>query len=65
MKRKDYMDELKKASPAELTEKLRAAKEELFKLRCKQAVNQLTQSHMLRKIRRDVARINTVLNAGR
>lgn len=65
MKRKDVMKDLKKAAPAELKEKIRAAKEELFKLRCKQSVNQLNQGHMLRKVRREIARISTVLNTSK
>jgi large subunit ribosomal protein L29 len=45
----------------ELTERLGEAKEELFNLRFQMATNQLDNTTRLREVRRDVARIATVM----
>ena len=45
----------------ELAEKLDEAKEELFNLRFQMATNQLDNTARLRQVRREVARINTVI----
>lgn len=45
----------------ELKEKLAAAKEELFNLRFQVATNQLDNTARLRAVRREVARIATVM----
>ncbi len=45
----------------ELREKLAESKEELFNLRFQLATNQLDNTARLRQVRRDIARISTVM----
>ena len=53
--------ELRNNSYAELSELLDEAKEELFNLRFQLATNQLDNTTRLREVRRDIARIRTVM----
>ena len=53
--------DLRGLDASELTEKLDEAKEELFNLRFQMATNQLDNTSRLRHLRREVARINTVI----
>ena len=53
--------ELRELDAAELAEKLDEAKEELFNLRFQLATNQLDNTARLRQVRREVARISTVI----
>jgi large subunit ribosomal protein L29 len=53
--------ELRELTDAELTEKLREFKEELFNLRFQSATGQLTNNRRLRVVRQEIARIYTVL----
>ena len=55
--------ELNTKTPAELREQLVALKKEAFNLRFQQATGQLENTARVRIVRRDVARIKTVLNA--
>jgi large subunit ribosomal protein L29 len=55
--------ELKAKTPDELRDALLALKKEAFNLRFQQATNQLENTARMRAVRRDVARIMTVLNA--
>ncbi|KEP70733.1 50S ribosomal protein L29 [Thioclava sp. BHET1] len=54
--------ELKAKTPDELKDQLVSLKKEAFNLRFQQATGQLENTARMRKVRRDVARINTVLN---
>ncbi|MFQ5947354.1 MAG: 50S ribosomal protein L29 [Acidimicrobiia bacterium] len=54
-------EELRNLPYSELSEKLDEAKEELFNLRFQLATNQLDNSSQLRRVRRDIARIQTVM----
>jgi large subunit ribosomal protein L29 len=54
-------DELRSSSPEELTSKLAEAKEELFNLRFQSATGQLESHGRLRAVRKEIARIYTVL----
>ena len=54
--------ELRELTDDELTEKLRESKEELFNLRFQMATGQLDNNRRLRTVRREIARIYTVLN---
>jgi len=54
--------ELRELTNEELTEKLREAKEELFNLRFQMATGQLDNNRRLRVVRREIARVYTVLN---
>ncbi len=53
--------ELRELDADELAEKLDEAKEELFNLRFQMATNQLDNTARLREVRREVARISTVI----
>ena len=54
--------ELKAKTPAELREQLLALKKEAFNLRFQQATGQLENTARMRIVRKEVARIKTVLN---
>jgi len=53
--------EMRDLTYEELTEKLDEGKEELFNLRFQMATNQLDNTARLRQVRREVARIATVM----
>jgi large subunit ribosomal protein L29 len=53
--------ELRSSTPEELTSKLAEAKEELFNLRFQSATGQLENHGRLRAVRKEIARIYTVL----
>jgi len=53
--------ELRKKSDTELNEELLALMREQFNLRMQKGSGQLTQNHQLKGVRRDIARIKTVL----
>ena len=63
MKSKNYLDGLKKKSASELSEELVNAKKELFNLRFQNATNQLDNTSKIREVRRNIARIETLLQA--
>ena len=53
--------ELRETADEELVSKLRDAKEELFNLRFQVATGQLDNNRRLQTVRRDIARIYTVM----
>jgi large subunit ribosomal protein L29 len=53
--------ELKAKTPDQLRDQLVALKKEAFNLRFQAATNQLTNTSRIGKVRKDVARIRTVL----
>ncbi|MBO4445362.1 MAG: 50S ribosomal protein L29 [Clostridia bacterium] len=53
--------ELKKLSAAELDAKLLELKDELFKLRFQQAINQLDNPMRIKAVKKDIARVKTVI----
>lgn len=53
--------ELRDLSVEELQTKLRELKEELFNLRFQLAVNQLENSNRLGAVKKDIARVSTVI----
>ncbi len=61
MKSNKYVEELKAKSAAELNEELVAAKKELFNLRFQNATNQLDNTGRIKEVRRNIARIQTVI----
>ena len=61
MKIKNYVEDLKTKSAAELQEELVAAKKELFNLRFQNATNQLDNTARIKEVRRNIARIQTVI----
>ena len=52
--------ELKKLSVSELDAKLKELKDELFKLRFQQAINQLDNPMRISAVKKDIARVLTV-----
>ena len=63
MKINKYVEDLKTKSAAELNEELVAAKKELFNLRFQNATNQLDNTSRIKEVRRNIARIQTVITA--
>ena len=63
MKTKKYVEDLKSKSAAELAQELVAAKKELFNLRFQNATNQLDNTARIKEVRRNIARIQTVIAA--
>ena len=53
--------EIRELSNAELNEKLTELKEELFNLRFQHATNQLENPMRMKEVKKDIARIKTVL----
>ncbi len=54
--------ELREKTPDQLREDLAALKKEAFNLRFQQATGQLENTARMRSVRRDIARVMTVLN---
>ena len=61
MKSKKYLEELKGKDIKTLNEDLTAAKKELFNLRFQNATNQLDNTARIGEVRRNIARIQTVI----
>lgn len=61
MKTNKYVEDLKTKSAAELAEELVAAKKELFNLRFQNATNQLDNTARIKEVRKNIARIQTVI----
>ena len=61
MKTNKYLETLRAKSAVELNEELVAAKKELFNLRFQNATNQLENTGRIKEVRRNIARIQTVI----
>ena len=61
MRSNKFVEELKAKSAAELSQELVAAKKELFNLRFQNATNQLDNTARIKDVRRNIARIQTVI----
>ena len=61
MKSKKYVEDLMTKSAAELKDELVAAKKELFNLRFQNATNQLDNTSRIKEVRKNIARISTVI----
>ena len=61
MKITKYVEDLRTKSLAELNDELVAAKKELFNLRFQNATNQLDNTSRIKEVRRNIARIQTVI----
>jgi len=55
-------NELRQKSSAELAEELLQLRREQFNLRMQQATGQLARSDQYRRVRKDIARVKTVMN---
>ena len=62
MKTRDFVEDLRSKSAAELNDELVAAKKELFNLRFQNATNQLDNTSRIKEVRRNIARIQTVIS---
>ena len=63
MKSNTYVNDLMKKSSADLEKALVDAKKELFNLRFQNATNQLDNTARIREVRKNIARIQTVMTA--
>ena len=61
MKTNKYVEDLKVKTAAELNEELVAAKKELFNLRFQNATNQLDNTARIKEVRKNIARIQTII----
>jgi large subunit ribosomal protein L29 len=53
--------EIRDLAPAEITTKLRETREKLLQLRLRRQTGQVEKTHELRTLRKDVARLETIL----
>jgi ribosomal protein L29 len=53
--------EVREMTPDELNAKLKELKNELFRLRFQHAINQLDNPHVIADVKKDIARVMTVL----
>ena len=56
-----YIEELRSQSVADLNAQLVEAKKELFNLRFQNATNQLTNTSRIKEVRKNIARIQTII----
>ena len=61
MKKRAYIKELNAKDDNALTEELINAKKELFNLRFQHATNQLDNTSRIKEVRRNIARIQTLI----
>ncbi len=61
MKTSKYLEELKSLTVADLQSQLVDAKKELFNLRFQNATNQLDNTARIKEVRKNIARIQTVI----
>jgi large subunit ribosomal protein L29 len=57
------IDEVRGMTPDQLTEALTNLKKEQFNLRFQAATGQIEKTHRVNEVRKDIARIKTVLSA--
>ena len=61
MKTNEFVKDLNTKSAAELNDELVAAKKELFNLRFQNATNQLDNTSRIKEVRKNIARIQSVI----
>ena len=61
MKTNEFVKDLNTKSAAELNDELVAAKKKLFNLRFQNATNQLDNTSRIKEVRKNIARIQTVI----
>ncbi len=61
MKTSKYLEELRTQSVTDLQAQLVEAKKELFNLRFQNATNQLDNTGRIREVRKNIARIQTII----
>jgi large subunit ribosomal protein L29 len=57
------IDDVRRLSADELTDQLLSLKKEQFNLRFQAATGQLEKTHRVEEVRRDIARVKTILRA--
>ena len=57
------LDEIRELTPNELSSRKKELRQEIFHLRLQQQAGQLEKPHLLRSLRLEVARVETVLTA--
>ena len=62
MKTSKYVQDLNSKTATELNNELVAAKKELFNLRFQNATNQLDNTARIKEVRKNIARIQTIIN---
>ncbi len=62
MKTSKLLEDLKVKTVGELNDELVAAKKELFNLRFQNATNQLDNTSRIKEVRKNIARIQTVIS---
>ena len=55
-------EEIRKMTTEEINKKVIECKDELFKLRMQQSNGTLVQTHKITALRKDIARLKTILN---
>ena len=63
MKSKAYVEDLRNKNVEELNQELVSAKKELFNLRFQNATNQLTNTARINEVKKNIARIQTVITS--
>ena len=63
MKSNEYLNDLNKMTADQLKEELVSVKKELFNLRFQNATNQLSNTARITQVRRNIARIQTLIRA--
>ena len=61
MKKTEFFNDMKVKSSEELQKELTAAKKDLFNLRFQNATNQLNNTARIHEVRKNIARIQTLL----
>ena len=56
------LDEIREFTPTELSSRKKELRQEIFHLRLQQQAGQLEKPHLLRTLRREIARLETVLS---
>jgi large subunit ribosomal protein L29 len=62
VKSTEFVKDLREKSLADLNDELITAKKELFNLRFQNATNQLDNTSRIKEVRRNIARIQTIMN---
>ena len=65
MKSKNFINDIKELSTADLSAKVISLKEELMKLRFKGAAGQLEKPHLVAETKKNIARVKTAISVGK
>ena len=57
------LDKIREPTPTELSSRKKELRQEIFHLRLQQQAGQLEKPHLLRNLRREIARLETVLSS--